>query len=121
MKIFKTGKFKRMKDPTPQGQAWNYIITGQDKAVQLEGTFVVFPPIRHGVYHYHKKRECIYIILKGKASMTVDGIDYPIEAGDVIFLAKGEKHTITNESGKEFRFIEFYTDPPHDDDWEKVK
>jgi mannose-6-phosphate isomerase-like protein (cupin superfamily) len=121
MKIFKTGKFKRMKDPTLPGKASTRVLTGQDNAVDLEGSFVVFPPIRYGKYHYHKNRECIFVILKGKASMKIEDIDYPIEAGDIIFLSKGEKHTTTNTSGKEFRFIEFYTNPPHDDDWEEVK
>ena len=110
-----------MKDPTLPGKAATRILTREDNAVDLEGSFVVFPPIRHGIYHYHQNRECIFIILKGKASMKIDDKDYPIEAGDIIFLAKGEKHTTTNESGEEFRFIEFYTNPPHDDDWIAVK
>jgi hypothetical protein len=30
-------------------------------------------------------------------------------------------NTITNVSGKEFRFMEFYTNPPHEADWVAVK
>ena len=121
MKMFKIEEFRKMKDPTLPGKASTRILTHEDNAVDLEGSFVVFPPIRHGIYHYHKNRECIFIILTGKASMKIDDKDYPIEAGDMIFLKKGEKHTITNELDEEFRFIEFYTNPPHDDDWEKVE
>ena len=82
---------------------------------------MVFPPIRHGVYHYHEKRECIFIVISGKATAKIDDKEYPIEAGDMIYLAPGEKHTITNESGEEFRFFEFYTNPPHEGDWIEVK
>ena len=52
---------------------------------------------------------------------NTDLINKKINVKDIIFLAKGEKHTTTNESGEEFRFIEFYTNPPHDDDWIEVK
>jgi mannose-6-phosphate isomerase-like protein (cupin superfamily) len=121
MKIFKTGEFKTMKDPTPPGKALTKIVTGEDRAKDLEGIFVVFPPIRHGRYHYHKKREGIFVIISGKASIKIDEKDYPIEAGDIIYLSAGEKHTITNESGEEFRFMEFYTNPPHEADWVEVK
>jgi mannose-6-phosphate isomerase-like protein (cupin superfamily) len=121
MKIFKTGEFKTMKDPTPPGKALTKIVTGEDHAKDLEGIFVVFPPIRHGRYHYHEKREGIFVIISGKASIKIDEKDYPIAAGDIIYLSAGEKHTITNESGEEFRFMEFYTNPPHEADWVEVK
>ena len=121
MKIFRTGEFVNMKDPTPPGEALNKILTVRDGAKEMEGIFVVLPPIRHGRYHYHEKREGIFVILGGNASIKIEGKDYPIEAGDIIYLSAGEKHTITNVSGKEFRFMEFYTNPPHEADWVAVE
>jgi mannose-6-phosphate isomerase-like protein (cupin superfamily) len=121
MKIIKTDEYRKMKDPTPPGKALNKIITTADKAKEMEGIFVVFPGIRHGRYHYHEKREGIFVIISGKARMKVEGKEYPIEAGDIIYLSPGEKHTITNESGKEFRFMEFFTNPPHEADWIPVE
>jgi len=121
MKMFKMNVFKKMEDPTPPGQALTKILTTEDNARDLEGIFVVFPPIRHGRYHFHKKRECIFVIISGKATAKIDDREYPIEAGDIIHLAAGEKHTITNESDEEFRFMEFYTNPPHEADWIEVK
>ena len=121
MKIFRMDEYKNMKDPTPPGKALTKILTDQDGASDLEGFFVVFPPIRHGRYHYHKKRECLFFIISGKATAKINDKEYPIEAGDIIFIAAGEKHTLTNESGEEFRFMEFYTNPPHEADWVEVK
>ena len=77
----------------------------------MEGIFVVFPGIRHGRYHYHEKREGIFVILSGKARMKVEGKDYPIEAGDIIYLSPGEKHTITNESGEGISFHGVFYEP----------
>ena len=121
MKIIKTDEYRRMADPTPPGKALTKILTTADGAREMEGIFVVFPGIRHGRYHYHEKREGIFVILSGKARMKVEGKEYPIEAGDIIYLSPGEKHTITNESGKEFRFMEFFTNPPHEADWIPVE
>ena len=121
MKIFKTQEFGKMKDPTPPGKALTKILTREDNANELEGIFVVFPPVRHGTYHYHKNRECLFVIISGKATAKINDKEYPIEAGDMIYLSAGEKHTITNESDEEFRFFEFYTNPPHEADWIEVK
>lgn len=121
MKLFKTSEFKTMKDPTPPGKALTKILTSADSAKDMEGIFVVFPPIRHGRYHFHKKRECLFIIISGKAIAKIDDRQVPVEAGDIMYLAAGEKHTITNESDEEFRFMEFYTNPPHEADWIAVQ
>ena len=121
MKLFKMDAYKKMKDPTPPGKALTKILTHQDGAKDLEGIFVVFAPVRRGTYHYHEKRECLFVIISGKATAKINDKDYPIEAGDIIHLAAGERHTITNMSDEEFRFMEFYTNPPHEADWVKVK
>jgi len=121
MKIFKMDGYRNMKDPTPPGKALTKILTDEDNAKALEGIFVVFAPIRRGRYHFHKKRECLFVIIRGKATAKINDKEYPIEAGDIIYLAAGEKHTITNESDEEFRFMEFYTNPPHEADWIEVK
>ena len=121
MKLFKTGEFRKMKDPTPPGKGFTKILTGEDNARDLEGIFVVSVPGRHGRYHYHKDRECIFIILNGKATARVEGKEFPIEAGDIMYLAAGEKHTIIDTSTEDLRFIEFFTNPPHEADWIPVK
>lgn len=121
MKMFKVSEYQKMQDPPPPGKAFTKILTTEDKAKDLEGIFVVFPGIRHGRYHFHEKRECLFVIISGKASAKIDDKEYPVEAGDIIYLSAGEKHTITNESGEEFRFMEFYTNPPHEADWVEVK
>ncbi len=121
MKIFKMDAYRNMKDPTLPGKALTKILAGEDNAKDLEGIFVVFAPVRHGRYHFHKKRECLFVIISGKATAKINDKQYPIETGDIIYLAAGERHTITNESDEEFRFMEFYTNPPHEADWIEVK
>ena len=121
MKVFKMEEFAKMKDPTPTGKPFTKILTGEDSAKDLEGIFVVSVAGRHGRYHYHKKRECIFIIISGKATARVEDKEFPIEAGDIMYLSAGEKHTIIDTSTEDLRFIEFFTNPPHESDWVKVK
>lgn len=50
--------------------------------------------------HFHEDfEECIYL-LSGKGISTVDGVDHPLEAGDTILIAPGERH-MTRNNGQE--------------------
>ncbi len=45
----------------------------------------------------------------------------PIKAGDVLFIPAGEKHQTINRSGKDFRYLEFFTCPPLGADFVEAK
>lgn len=63
--------------------------------------FLRVPSLSMGVYHLnmgtedkqtpHKQDE-IYYVTNGKAVLAVDGKDYPVEQGSVLFVAAHAKH-----------------------------
>jgi quercetin dioxygenase-like cupin family protein len=121
MKIFKTADYIRMKNPTP-GVAYKPEILGVEQgAKNLGGIFGLIPPGSPGNYHYHRNRESIIIVISGEATEVVEGKEVSIKAGDVLYIPAREKHGIVNKSGKEFRYIEFFTHPPGKADFVEVK
>ncbi len=44
-------------------------------------------------YHYHEFHE-YYVVLRGRATLCVEGSDVPLEAGMVVMMQPGEKHRL---------------------------
>ena len=47
----------------------------------------------------------------GEAIEVMEGKEYLIKAGDVIFIPAEAKHQTINRSQDDFRYLEFYTIP----------
>jgi quercetin dioxygenase-like cupin family protein len=123
-KLFKTGDFIKMTSPTPDKLYRMDILTDKDDAKNLGGLFGIMPSAAPGTkpsYHYHKNRESVIMVLSGKGTEWVEGKAIPLKAGDVIFIRPMVKHTIVNTSGKDFRYMEFFTYPPVMSDFVPVK
>ena len=114
MKIFKIDDLKAIKNPNPGEKLYRpEVLTEADGAKNLGGLCGIVEPGAGVPYHYHEKRESVLIIVAGEGIETVEGKDYDLKAGDLIFLNAKEKHCIRNKSNSEqMRFIEFYTEPP---------
>ena len=122
MKIFKLEDIKAVKNPTTDQAYRPEILTADDGAKNLGGMCGIMEPGAGVPYHYHEKRELILIIVSGEAIETVEGKDYELKAGDVLFMSAKEKHRIRNKSNTEqMRFIEFFTEPPLDKDYVAVE
>jgi len=114
-KLFKTGDIQKMASPTPAELYRFDVLTDKDDAKDLGGIAGIMPPVAPGTkppYHYHKNRESIIIVISGEATEMIEGQEVPLKAGDIIFIRPMVKHTIMNRSGKDFRYIEFFTYPP---------
>jgi quercetin dioxygenase-like cupin family protein len=109
MEIYKTEEFIQMENPTPGERYKGKILTNEHKAKELNGIFGVLGPGNQVPYHYHKERESLIIVISGEATEIVEGKEFPIKAGDVIFLLSGEKHMMVNRSNKDIRYLEFYS------------
>ena len=49
----------------------------------------------HGMnYHSHERRDEVWNVISGSGKTIVDGMEQPIEVGDVITMAAGCKHTV---------------------------
>jgi len=121
MKIFKTDEFINMQNPNPGKPYRPEILTAEHGAKNLGGMFGLLAPGTQVPYHYHHKRESVIIAISGEATEVIDGKETPIRAGDILFIPAGEKHTTINRSGKEFRYLEYFTFPPVGADFVEVK
>lgn len=45
--------------------------------------------------HVHEEDE-VFILLQGKGILPIDGVEYPVQAGDVCIVAAGEDHHLAS-------------------------
>lgn len=64
-----------------------------DAKVKSGGVYVFKPgeTAHPEARHVHDVDE-VFIFVQGKGVIPIDGVDYPIEAGDVVVVNKGEDH-----------------------------
>ncbi len=120
MKIFKSEEYIKMANPTP-GQPYRPEILTKEQAKNLGGIFGLLVSGSQVPYHYHNNRESIIIVISGEATEVIEGKEFPIKAGDVLFIPAGEKHNTINRSKQDFRYLEFFTFPPGSADFVEVK
>jgi quercetin dioxygenase-like cupin family protein len=121
MKVFKQEDYVNMENPTPGKPYRPEILTLDHGAKALGGMFGLLVPGSQVPYHYHKQRESIIIVMSGQATEIIEGEEFPIKAGDVLHIPAGKKHTTVNRSSADFRYLEFYTNPPLSADFHEVK
>jgi quercetin dioxygenase-like cupin family protein len=121
MKVFKSEEYIKMSNPTP-GQPYRpEILTKEHQAENLGGMFGLLVAGSQVPYHYHNNRESVIIAISGEATEVIEGKEFPIKAGDVLFIPAREKHTTINRSKEDFRYLEFFTYPPIGADFVEVK
>ncbi len=113
MKLLRIGEFAQMKNPT-NGRYKLETLTSVDSAENFGGHFGILPPGDEAPYHYHEHRESIIVPVSGESIEIVEGKEFLIKPGDVLFIPAGEKHGAVNRSNQEFRFLEFFTPPARD-------
>ncbi len=115
-KVFKNEDFIKMTSPTPEKLYRMEILNAEKEGAKaLNGIIGIMPSAAPGTkpsYHYHNNRESVIMVLSGEGTAWVEGEPVPLKAGYVIFYPPKVKHSIVNTSGKEFRYIEFFTHPP---------
>ena len=121
MKILKTSDFIKAENPTPGEFFRSDILTREDKGRELGGIFAILEAGNKVPYHYHEKRESIIVVISGEATEIVEGEQFPIEKGDVLFIPSRERHGMINGSDQDVRYIEFWTYPHLTTDFIKVE
>jgi len=121
MKLLRTEDYIRLKNPTP-GQAYRpEILKAADGARDMGGMFGLLVPGSQVPYHYHKIRESVLFIISGEGFEIIEGEEFKVKAGDILFIPAGEKHAIINRSEQDLRYLEFFTRPPVGADFVEVK
>ena len=67
-------------------------------------------------YQFHKGRSETWVIIQGKARVTIDGIETTHHKGDTIIIPKKAKHRIESLSKINLVFIEIQTGDYFDED-----
>lgn len=68
------------------------VLDVQDDSMSIRVTLM---PGHSMNYHYHTRRDEVWNILSGKGIVILDGLKMNVQAGDVIRMPKGAKHTVS--------------------------
>jgi quercetin dioxygenase-like cupin family protein len=112
MKIIKMTELCAIENPTPGEPYRPEIELVEERFRTLGGMFGLLVPGSQVPYHYHQNRESILIPVSGEAIEIIEGKETVVRPGDVLLIPAGEKHTTVNRSGRDFRYVEFFTCPP---------
>lgn len=73
------------------------------------------PPGKFEVKHYHKKSKQFFFVLKGTATIDVDGIEYTINEQDGIFIDANITHQLINKGSEDIEFLVISSSDSHGD------
>jgi mannose-6-phosphate isomerase-like protein (cupin superfamily) len=68
-----------------------------------------YPPGARSPSHLHKKTTEIYFILKGTLTATIQGVQYKVREGHLLYIPPGYKHSAKNRGIKECCFLTINT------------
>ncbi|MCR5670499.1 MAG: cupin domain-containing protein [Butyrivibrio sp.] len=71
---------------------------------------VVLNPGHSMNYHSHKHRDEVWVVLSGRGKTVVDGMEQNIQAGDVITMNAGCRHTVMAETELKLVEVQLGTD-----------
>lgn len=121
MKAFNVAAYIEMENPTPGEIYRTEILTTEDDAHDVGGLFGILVAGQQVPYHYHKERESVLMAISGEAIEVMEGVEFPIKAGEIIFIPAEVKHQTINRSQEDFRYLEFFTNPPTSADFYEVE
>lgn len=68
-----------------------HVLDVEDKSLTIKANIKAGD---HMTYHVHERRDEVWIIIDGRGRTIVDGMEQIVEAGDVVTMQAGCKHTI---------------------------
>ena len=74
-------------------------------ATQHSLAHIVIAPGGASARHYHKASEETYYLLRGAASMKVDGRTFALHPGETCLIQPGETHQISNPGNADLEFL----------------
>ena len=67
------------------------------------------PGMKSGRVHYHNKRESAYIVIKGAAKISLNGVEHELKPNMAVLLSPGDIHGIVGTGAEAFKMIEVYS------------
>lgn len=75
----------------------------------------LMPPDTAEQLHYHEKASQVFFILKGRATVNIEGIETELREQQGIEILPGQKHMIANRQQADLEFILYsYPSTKHD-------
>jgi mannose-6-phosphate isomerase-like protein (cupin superfamily) len=62
---------------------------------------VVYPPGQEGFLHYHDEQDELYFVHRGRASFTVDGDEFELGPGGVVYVESTTPRRIDNRTDED--------------------
>ena len=81
--------------------------SGSEKSILGEQ---IFPKGATTGLHIHDQGDEIFYIARGTGSAHLDGVDYQIAAGDVVFIPRGAVHEMSNPHSPDPLVVVFFMD-----------
>lgn len=69
---------------------------------------VLLPGGPRGRLHRHSVSDNVYIVKSGEGELTIDGTTHRIVTDDVVFIAAGTRHALSNLSAEKLVIYEIY-------------
>jgi mannose-6-phosphate isomerase len=60
-------------------------------------------------YQYHHKRNEHCVVVKGEATVTIDGVDTVVKQSESAYIPIGAKHRVANKTNQDMVYIEVQT------------
>ncbi len=86
------------------GYMRNEVLLGKNASVNMT---VYMPGISSGA-HYHNATDEIDYVVKGQANLTMNGKDYPVKAGDLIYIPPFNVHDYRAAGNETFQIMVFF-------------
>lgn len=77
---------------------------------------VTIPPRTRQRLHLHRQQTEVFYVLEGEAVIHLSGEDLLAEPGDAFVCAAGDKHSLWNQSERDFRVLVFKISKPDEED-----
>ena len=99
-----SGFVKNYKEERPWGSFENLLDEDYCKVKRI-----IVKPGQRLSYQYHYKRDECWVIVQGKATVTLDDKVFTYLEGQVVQIEYGTKHRVQNEEEEDLIFIETQT------------
>ena len=71
----------------------------------------LFPAGHSEKIHYHKSRMEVWVILKGEAMITLEGMEFPVEAGGSVTIPRFHRHGLRVGTTLPLQILEIWIYP----------
>lgn len=92
------------KETRPWGTFENLLDSKSCKVKQI-----IVNPGQRLSYQYHHKRNEVWVIIEGEATITLDGVDILFKKNQIVDIPVETKHRVHNKGEKPLKFIEVQT------------